>query len=108
MVNSLEPFKCLFMKQLFTIMLFLGIAGAASAQRISISSGPEVRMGYHSRQGYGNFDKEKRIRDVNREMDLRVFEVQADHFLTARQKRKMIKYLNRDRKKRIREISRWH
>jgi hypothetical protein len=96
------------MKKLFITVLSLGVVLAASAQHGRVVVDPGVRVGvrvgpdYGSRNGY-----ERRIDEINREYDHRVWEVERNGYLSHRQKRRMIRELNYERVDRIRAIRRW-
>ncbi|HWJ25479.1 MAG TPA: hypothetical protein VNS32_02995 [Flavisolibacter sp.] len=97
------------MKKLFISVVSFGVVLAASAQHGRVFVDPGVRVGvsvgpgYHGR-GYG---MERRIDEINREYDRRIWDVQHDRFMSHRQKRRMIRELNFERRDRIREVRRW-
>lgn len=96
------------MKKFFITVLSLGAVIAASAQHGRMVVEPGVRVGVGVGRDYGRgYGYERRIDEINREYDHRIWEVERNSFMSHRQKRRMIRELNYERADRIRELRRW-
>ena len=98
------------MKRLFVLMLAVGLVSAASAQhaRVVITT-PGPGYGYGRDYGYNDrhFNEERRIREINREYDERIWSLAHDPYMSGHQKRRAIRELNFERRERIRVAGRW-
>ena len=94
-------------------MLAIGLVSAASAQhaRVVITTpGPGYGRDYgYNDRGYNDrhFYEERRMREINREFDERIWSVENDRFMSRHEKKRAIRELNFERRERIRQIRRW-
>lgn len=100
------------MKKIFILTMSLGFVLAASAQygHRGYERRPRVTIGVNVGPAYYNrpYEIERRIAEINREYDHRIWEVRHDHYLRHREKKRMIRDLTIEREQKIREIRRWN
>lgn len=97
------------MKKLLIVMLSFGLVIGASAQRGYSHSAPTVRVGIGvgTTYGPGRYDVQRRINEINREYDNRIWAVEHDRRLSRREKKRAIHNLNNQRQLEIRRVRRW-
>lgn len=98
------------MKKVFVLLFSLGIVAAASAQYGHYDYGrPDVRVGVRVGPDYryDRFSYERRVAEINREFDTRIWNVQRNPFMSRHEKRKAIRELNWQRDQRLRELRRF-
>jgi hypothetical protein len=95
------------MKKILTLTLGLGLVMAASAQYGRVyDPGPHIVIEGHMGH-YDRFERQRRIEEINRNFDEKIWQVRRDPYLRHGEKKRMIRNLNIEREERIREIRRW-
>jgi hypothetical protein len=99
------------MKKIFILMFSFVLVLTASAQyRYDRGSEYDRNYGYGDRHGYPDRSRgiERRIDEINREYDRRIWAVHYDRYLSRHEKRRAIRELNYERRERIRQARRWY
>jgi hypothetical protein len=101
------------MKKIITLICCFGLFGSAFAQTGRDRAGDVILGGGNTGQGYPSTtqypvgtQQQDEINAINREFDTKVASVQANNTLSAAEKDRIIRQLNAERARRIREVNR--
>lgn len=107
------------MKKIFTLLFSVGLVGSVFAQSgrqdhfkvsndVVFNKAPEALMNSHTSMYDNNFfnaDRDRKIREINREYDRQIMQVKFTRRLRPFEKDRMIRMLEIQRVQKIREIN---
>jgi hypothetical protein len=108
------------MKKIFTLLFSVGIVGSVFAQsghqeRIKVSKditfnkAPETLMSskttMYDNYSFNNADKDRKIREINKEYDRQIMQVKMNRRLRSFEKQRQIRMLEAQRDQKIRELN---
>jgi hypothetical protein len=112
--------KIKIMKKIFTLLFSVGIASCVFAQSghqdrfkvstdITFNKAPESLMlgksGMHDNYSYNNLDRDRRVKEINKNYDRQIMQVKFNRRLRPFEKDRMIRMLEAQRDQAIRELN---